>query len=197
MPSPLFDQLSEAVDREDLLNIRRLLAEGADPNETDANGYGPIHDWHNVEVYRLLVEVGAGVNTLSGGGTRALAECAQMGDIPGVTHLLSAGARPDLGNLPSCQGMALHMAVYSDEIEVVKLLLDAGADINLQDADCWTCLWWLKSPEMAAYLLSRGADPSIQGDNEDLPEDWIGHIPEPVRDILKQHRLTSAPRSTR
>jgi hypothetical protein len=49
MPSPLFDQLSEAVDREDLLNIRRLLAEGADPNETDANPTSPTR--HAIKLF--------------------------------------------------------------------------------------------------------------------------------------------------
>ena len=96
-----------------------------------------------VETYRILVEAGADLNTVSGGGTRALAECAGMGDLPGVSYLLSAGAKADLGGLPACNGLTLHMAVSSDKIEVVKLLLDAGADINLEDADCWTCLWWL------------------------------------------------------
>ena len=185
-----FEQLREAVNEEDLDRIRRLLAEGADPNETNELGYGPIHDWHEMETYRILVEAGADLNTVSGGGTRALAECALMGDIPGVTYLLSAGAKADLGGLPACNGMALHMAVYSDKTEVVKLLLDAGADINLEDADCWTCLWWLKSPEMTEYLLGRGADPSIPGDCDQLPEDQDS-IPAPVRDILKQHRLAS------
>ena len=84
--------------------------------------------------------------------------------------------------------MALHMAVASDNIEVIKLLLEAGADINLQDADAWTCLWWLKSPEAARYLLSRGADPSIPGDCGSLPEDWDS-LPLAIRDILQQHRL--------
>ncbi len=184
---PLFEQLYDALNDADLAQIRRLLAEGADPNETNDVGYGPMHERHDVEIYRLLVEAGGDVNSVSGGGTRALAECASMGDIAGVSYLLSVGAKPDLGDLPACDGLALHMAVAGDKLEIVKLVLEAGADINLQDADGLTCLWWLKSIEIAAFLLRRGADPSISAYNT-LPENHDS-IPEAIRKMLLQHRI--------
>lgn len=90
------------------------------------------------------------------------------------------------------------MAVCSDNTEVVRLLIEAGADINAQDGDRWTCLCWVKSLEMATFLLAHGADPSIPtwrtiGELGPFPEDCES-IPEAARDLMRAHRL-KAPQS--
>ena len=62
----------------------------------------------------------------------------------------------------------LHIAVDSDNLEVVKEVLDRGVDINQVDDEGLTAIQYAticEYPEMVAYLLSRGADPLIKDDD--------------------------------
>jgi len=73
------------------------------------------------------------------------------------------------------QGKTIIYNVYSliwastnGNIDIVKLLIDAGADINAKDNDDITALLWACSGgylEIVKLLLEAGADPNIQ-DNE-------------------------------
>ncbi len=185
----LFEELRSAVDQGNVAETKRLLQLGADKDERFAKECF-FHDWMDLEMIRLLAEAGADINALSNDGEWALRNAAEKGDMAAVSYLLSAGADP---NLQASGGPAIHTAVCRDNIEIVRLLLEAGADINAQDADQWTCLWWLRSTEKASFLLSKGADPSIPADTmigcpDQLPEDW-DTIPEIVRNLLRAHRL--------
>ena len=55
---------------------------------------------------------------------------------------------------PLCQGLTiLHLAVLENSIELVKLLLDYGANINMRDRDSWSALH--ASASMGFYDVSR------------------------------------------
>jgi ankyrin repeat protein len=59
----------------------------------------------------------------------------------------------------------LMAATVSDRLEIMQLLLDAGADINLQDKNGNTALAMAARkgrPETVAFLLKHGADKSIR-----------------------------------
>ena len=66
---------------------------------------------------------------------------------------------------------------YSDEIAVVRLLIAAGFNPNLQDGSlntalhymCWWKPWPCSSPRGVRLLLKAGADPNIQNHNGDNP----------------------------
>ena len=47
---------------------------------------------------------------------------------------------------------------YLDNMEVMKLLLENGADVNARDKDERTALMFAKNAEMAKLLLENGAD---------------------------------------
>ncbi len=139
---------------------------------------------------RLLAAAGADVDAINEDGEWALRNAAWRGDTDAVAYLLSIGANPHQQNTG---GTAIHMAVSSDNTEIVRLLLEAGANINAQDGDGWTCLWWTRSLKMAAFLLDHGADPSTPawqtiGEPGPFPEDF-GSIPEAARDLMRTHRL--------
>ncbi|XP_019958545.2 protein phosphatase 1 regulatory subunit 27 [Paralichthys olivaceus] len=71
---------------------------------------------------------------------------------------------------------ALHEAVLTGNMEVVKLLVKYGADIHQRDEDGWTPLHMACSdgyPEIARYLLSIGASTEAENENGEKPADLI------------------------
>ena len=49
------------------------------------------------------------------------------------------------------------MHVPCDELEIMRLLLKAGADPNAAEMDGWRPLWYVKSREASEILISAGA----------------------------------------
>ena len=107
-----------------------------------------------------------------------------------VALLLQAGADP---NLTSTGQTALFNAVMADSLDCVRMLIEAGADVNATDCDGWTCLFHLRSAEVARFLLEQGASPAIADQCGGLPEDWP-RIPLPVRQLLKTWRKSKSGR---
>ncbi|XP_041939077.1 DNA-directed RNA polymerase II subunit RPB1-like [Alosa sapidissima] len=71
---------------------------------------------------------------------------------------------------------ALHEAVLSGNLECVKLLVFYGADVHQRDEDGWTPLHMACSdsfPEIAKYLISKGAGTKAANANGDRPADLI------------------------
>lgn len=91
-----------------------------------------------------------------------LSSLAQAGDIGGVRALLDAGADPNTWNADG--NSPLHIAALANNVELIEVLLDAGADI---DRPRWSSG---DSPLLEAVqyhreaatllLLERGADPT-------------------------------------
>ena len=144
--------------------------------------------WTSLEIIQLLAEAGADLNAANDEGEWALYLAAWEGNVEAVVYLLSVGAKANV--IDPHTGSALHMAVIADNMEIARLLIEAGVDVNAVDGDRWTCLWWLKSPEMALFLLSWGADPSMSAWGS-LPEDLESHS-SAVKDILRAHRVKNS-----
>uniref|UniRef100_A0A672FE66 Uncharacterized protein n=1 Tax=Salarias fasciatus TaxID=181472 RepID=A0A672FE66_SALFA len=71
---------------------------------------------------------------------------------------------------------ALHEAVLSGNLDCVKLLVQHGADIHQRDEEGWTPLHMACSdgfPHIARFLLSLGADPTLENDCGEKPSDLI------------------------
>ncbi|XP_020778326.1 protein phosphatase 1 regulatory subunit 27 [Boleophthalmus pectinirostris] len=71
---------------------------------------------------------------------------------------------------------ALHEAVLTGNLEVVKLLVKYGADVHQRDEDGWTPLHMACSdgyPEIARYLLAMGASTETENENGEKPADLI------------------------
>jgi ankyrin repeat protein len=135
-------RLSRAVSKGKLERVRSLLEKGADPNWTNSEGntmLGAAARYGHPDIVRILLKYGADVNKTTE------VKCWGGGTITGVTPLMSACG--DLGG----------------DIESVKLLLDAGADVNAAESFGNTALaisvyWQYHNLELFDLLIKAGAD---------------------------------------
>jgi ankyrin repeat protein len=117
-------------------------------------------DGGHLEIARLLVDKGADVNAMSDKGHTALNVAIRMRrqGTEMVHLLLSNGAA-----LSQCTGEPpLATAVRADRADLVKLLLEKGADPNKAKKALWLCVWAGRL-EILRLLLDRGADPNSKG----------------------------------
>jgi uncharacterized protein len=89
-------------------------------------------------------------------------------------------------------GTALHKAAERGHCSTVKMLLDAGADINSLDMYEKTPLFWAvlaNQPATVVLLLHRGADMNIRDMYGQTAEEIAGRYStlSKIRDLLKQH----------
>ena len=102
------------------------------------------------------------------GPTTPLSQAAARNDAAALRQLLDAGHKPDERDGDSWS--ALIWAARSGSVDALKVLLDAGADVNLpgSSGDNWdaTPLQHAileRQPAAVALLLDRGADPNRGG----------------------------------
>jgi len=154
--------------------IKKAIESGIDPNQRSDNTY-PIllasekcND-NDIEVIKALIMGGAEVNIIpipSEGSPLMLAVQGQKKKI--VKTLLDAGADPN-AKRPETNETALIFASYMNEdIEIIKMLLQAGARINDKDKYGTTALTAAVSrPErvdFVHFLLAAKADIHIRDD---------------------------------
>lgn len=129
-------KLYEAVQYQDTLKIKELLASGANPNSKE-NGR-PLLGWAaqagNVEVVELLLNAKVNVNVADDGiGHTPLMRAIDTQQVAVANALLKAKADP---NAKTPDGKTcLDMAVESRKAELVRALLEAGADPKHVAAD--------------------------------------------------------------
>ena len=139
LTSIMSDELFEAIDQHDSKRVETLLSAGADPNA--ALSRPP--QW---------TPLGAAIEELEFGGP-----------VAAVRLLVTHGAdvnQPYVGTKLT----PLHAAMFSENIEVIELLLDAGANPNaLSDEDRSPLRFAVERDalSMAALLLRHGASATI------------------------------------
>jgi ankyrin repeat protein len=112
---------------------RFLIKKGARVNRGDRWGGFPLDDAHRhqqVDVMNLLREHGAKFGSTS--KTVNLITAASEGNVDEVRILLEFGSM-DLNQGDYDRRTALHLAANEGHLEVVELLCDSGADINVKD----------------------------------------------------------------
>lgn len=120
---------------------RVLLQAGADPNATDAiqdSAYLYAGAEGLDDILRLTLAHGAEVTSTNRYGGTALIPASEHGHVSTVRILLEAGVPVD--HINNLNWTALHEAIVlgtgsADHIEVVRLLLAAGADPTIPDGD--------------------------------------------------------------
>lgn len=149
--------LSEAAGWGATACVKLLIEAGADAHAADHTSTQPISEASTPEIVRMLVEAGADINFISGEGYTLLKSAAEALNVEMVRALLDMGAATD-GETQRYTTTPLYVAVQQDDLEIAKLLLDAGANPNAQNVDLWFPLSNAQSIEMVQLLLDHGAD---------------------------------------
>ena len=114
-----------------------------------------------------------------------LLEAAMRGDTAVVQQHIAAGSRVDERD-PVGGGSPLTIAAVFGHTEVVRVLLEAGAAVNWQDAQGSTALHsaaFLGHPEIVAILLQNGADPNVRNSSGATAEESVTAPFEEVRPV--------------
>ena len=98
-------------------------------------------------------------------------------DLRITRSLLKSGADPNAQN-KSFRQTAMHMAAFHDRADVARLLIRAGADIDIRDKHGHgpiSCAIMRNSKEVFRLLLNQGADPTLQPEALGLAA-WDGKL---------------------
>ena len=161
-----------------------LLDAGADPNAPNRRGATPLHyscdprprsgaTWGptaQASLIELLVERGADVYRGDRGGATALHRAVRARSVAAVRRLLALGARTDCV-LKARSSSPLHLAaqptgaggtagMLDDQLEIIDLLLQHGADPAAPDAAGRTPSGWARNERVANALRRSRPDPA-------------------------------------
>ena len=120
------------------LKIFKLLIKygaGASVNTKTLNYWTPLHNaskYGKVVEVEDLIKLGADIEAKTDFGFTPLLSACENGQLPTVKALVKAGARMDARPhfLALGGGTSLHFAVNSDKIDIVKFLVQSGADFK-------------------------------------------------------------------
>ena len=167
--------LQKAAHENDLVTLKKLIADGAALDERDSYGRTPAHIAafaSNDEIVRSLAEAGADMNALEKGIYDVVTIAAVANDPQLVSLAIEVGNDPGL--ITSIyHGTALIAAAHLGHHEVVKRLVRAGAPLNHVNNLNWTALieavvlgdGGSNHIETVRVLVEAGADISI-GDRD-------------------------------
>lgn len=140
--------LMNAINKNDLSTVQKLIQNGADVDELDANRDAPLvmaaYKGYN-QIVKLLLESGADVRAVDPGmKATALHAAAYAGRTEAAKLLIEHHI--DINKQGPNNGYtALHDAIWQDNVEIVKLLLAANANLNLLSNDGKSPLEFAKS----------------------------------------------------
>lgn len=176
--------------------LRMLLDAGGDVRESDLGLTALIYAissrrHRNVEV---LVQYGSDVNCPGWLGTPLIMALTCNPDPEDCAFLLAHGANPNvqsqLGETPLVQ------AAHVGTLKTVQLLLRAGADVNIRDADGKTALMMAtencmdSETEIVTLLLKAGADPTLVDKSGKTAEDQASaNGNKPLARLLRNRRF--------
>jgi ankyrin repeat protein len=178
--------------------VKLLLESGARLDGTEILAATAANDMATI---RLLLEKGAKVNVKDPVGTTPLLNAAANGNTKAAEMLLARGADVNAVSAPEAHGRVKNGAIAIGSltpllvastygpIDLVKLLLDAGAKTNVQDVRRMTPLHFAVStdhadPRIVRLLLSRGADPRTTDRDGLTAVDWARKTNNPA--ILRE-----------
>ncbi|XP_068952644.1 ankyrin repeat domain-containing protein 55 [Petaurus breviceps papuanus] len=146
-----------AVIREDPSILECCDSEGCTPLIHAVSG-------RQVDTVKLLLKMGANINTQDSCGRTSLSLATYEGWLEGCVSLLRNGAKQ---NIPDKNGrLPLHAATAESDVKLLTVLLQQSnlSEINHQDNEGMTPLHWAafhNRPKHAQILLEKGADPTL------------------------------------
>lgn len=160
--------LIAAVTGGSLEAVKKLLAAGARIDQADRLNRTPMQaasSWNRNEIATLFLDSSAKIDH------GALAIAALGGNSNQVRMLLAHGADPNAGR-GNVLSEAARGCVKRDNTDVIRLLLDGGANAKIADESGYTPLHraaGLCEPETIGLLLQHGADPNARDSNQVTP----------------------------
>ncbi len=130
---------------DDLETARMLIQAGANAKLADRYGVTPLYiacTNGNAAMVRLLLDAGADANSADPTGETPLMTASKVGDLESVKVLLDRGAKVDTTD-PTFQQTALMIAVRENRSDVVRLLVERGANVNAKTRTGETPGWIL------------------------------------------------------
>ncbi|XP_050185886.1 ankyrin repeat domain-containing protein 55 isoform X3 [Myiozetetes cayanensis] len=146
-----------AVIREDPSILECCDREGCTPLMHAVSG-------RQVDTVKLLLKMGANINTQDAYGRTSLSLATYLGWLEGCVSLLRNGAKQ---NIPDKTGrLPLHAATAEPDVRLLNVLLQQSnlSEINHQDNEGMTSLHWAafhNRPQHTQTLLHKGADPTL------------------------------------
>lgn len=144
--------------------LEYLLAQGLDVNKPGSGEFTALHqaaNYDNVELADFLLENGAEVNRGTGNNITPLALAAVKGNAAMTRWLIENGSEIEAA-VESTGKTPLHLAVQDEHIEVVRILLEAGADPLAEAIKGYTPLdlaYQLQYEDIAALVESFLPEP--------------------------------------
>lgn len=169
--------------------MEELISAGAQVDASRADGYRPVHcalhrgrkpREQSLAAVRLLLKSGA---------EYSIYLAAEFGDGEAVRAALQRDRNQ--ANHPDTRWWRpLTAAARRKDLQMVKLLLDHGADPNLPEdgAPVGVALWWavyLVQPEMVRLLLEHGANPNTSPESSGSAVAHARHNPEILALLLQ------------
>jgi ankyrin repeat protein len=157
--------LGAAAGERNLDVVRCLLDAGADPNGftrglADSTPLQGALAGGKIEIVQMLLDRGADPDLCPAKSTSPL-QCAVLrGNLEAARLLLARGANANWVSETE-KLTALHLAAYEGHLDMVRLLVECGAELNPEDWRRETPLAWANKAhrgEVAAYLRSKGAE---------------------------------------
>lgn len=177
--------LFEAIKKTDVEQVKLLIAEGADVDAKWGDVYNKNEGehtskwwhmertplWHavhagKIEAVKLLVEAGADVNA---GGWPPLCRAVDENNTAIAEYLIDHGANVNAYPIDDGWGPLQETAAVSKSVEMAKLLIARGADINSEIYPALSIAINSERKDLCEFLIQSGAD--VNG------KDRWGHTP--------------------
>ena len=160
--------------------VRAMIAQGADVNAKDSNGFSVLDvavAFTQDEIVGILIEAGADVNLASDSGRTPLFYALSMGEREEADHEKAVlaivnrliAAKADVNYKDPRNVTVLELAAAQGYSTVIEALLAAGADVNAKDEKKYSALHIAASEhklKALEVLLNAGADVNARSYNE-------------------------------
>jgi ankyrin repeat protein len=156
-------RLADAVQRDDKVAVRSLVADRANINVAQSDGTTALH-WAvrhgDLTTADLLIKAGADVKAANRYGLTPIHLAASNGHAAMIEKLLAAGVDPNFANAGG--ETVLMTASRTGNLDAIRLLLARGANVNAKESERGqTALMWAvleNHTDAVKLLLARGAD---------------------------------------
>ncbi|HKO35656.1 MAG TPA: ankyrin repeat domain-containing protein [Pyrinomonadaceae bacterium] len=159
--------LMSAAENQDADVLRYFVKSGAALNREKDDGASALliaAREGRGENLRILIDAGAAVDLGQSDLNSALVLTARHGDASTLKFLLNLGAK---ANAKDDDTTVLMFAAEGGTPEMVKVLIEAGADVDAVDNNGWTALMHANEAAIVQALLNAGANMAIKNNDGD------------------------------